>query len=86
MQKQMLLHLSINSIIRVKEYLKLIIERFRNTDNQDVTMKEVAMCGKPSSEETEFDDKKSARDIADGMAVAGLTPVGKLAPTVIIES
>lgn len=44
------------------------------------------MCGKPSSEETEFDDKKSARDIADGMPVAGLTPVGKLAPTVIIES
>ncbi|ARZ62622.1 hypothetical protein B7P25_12685 [Bacillus thuringiensis] len=38
------------------------------------------------SEETEFDNKKSARNIAARMAVAGLTSVGKLAPTVTIES
>ncbi|MBK5471323.1 MULTISPECIES: WXG100 family type VII secretion target [Bacillus] len=102
---------SINSIIQVEEDLKRIAEKFRNTDNQDVTMEEGAMCGKPSSEENGFDGKKLARDIAgeisgeydvrrvwDGidpstgeklsgweragagvMAVAGLTPFGKIA-------
>ncbi|TPV44588.1 WXG100 family type VII secretion target [Bacillus dicomae] len=102
---------SINSIIQVEEDLKRIAEKFRNTDNQDVTMEEGAMCGKPSSEEKGFDGGKLARDIAGeisgeydirrawqgvdpstgeklsawervfagGMAVAGLTPVGKIA-------
>ncbi|MGH0946030.1 WXG100 family type VII secretion target [Bacillus mycoides] len=102
---------SINSIIQVEEDLRRIAEKFRNTDNQDVTMEEGAMCGKPSSEEQGFDGKKLARDIAgeisgeydvrrvwDGidpstgeklsgwdragagvMAVAGLTPFGKIA-------
>ncbi|WP_166703661.1 WXG100 family type VII secretion target [Bacillus albus] len=102
---------SINSIIQVEEDLKRIAEKFRNTDNQDVTMEEGAMCGKPSSEEKGFDGGKLARDIAgeisgeydvrrvwDGidpstgeklsgweragagvMAVAGLTPFGKIA-------
>ncbi|MEK4911396.1 WXG100 family type VII secretion target [Bacillus sp. FSL E2-8887] len=102
---------SINSIIKVEEDLKRIAEKFRNTDNQDVTMEEGAMCGKPSSEEKGFDGGKLARDIAgeisgeydvrrvwDGidpstgeklsgweragagvMAVAGLTPFGKIA-------
>ncbi|MDR4173959.1 WXG100 family type VII secretion target [Bacillus nitratireducens] len=45
---------SINSIIQLEEYLKRIAEKFRNTDNQDVTMEEGAMCGKPSSEENGF--------------------------------
>ena len=53
---------SINSIIQVEEDLKRIAEKFRNTDNQDVTMEEGAMCGKPSSEE-KFDGGKLARDI-----------------------
>lgn len=102
---------SINSIIQVEEDLKRIAEKFRNTDNQDVTMEEGAMCGKPSSEEKGFDSGKLARDItgeltgeydirrawqgidpstgeklsgwervgAGFMAVAGLTPFGKLA-------
>ncbi|MEB9525920.1 WXG100 family type VII secretion target [Bacillus anthracis] len=102
---------SINSIIQVEEDLKRIAEKFRNADDQDVTMEEGAMCGKPSSEEKGFDGKKLARDIAGevsgeydvrrawdgidpstgeklstwdrifagGMAVAGLTPVGKIA-------
>lgn len=102
---------STNSIIQVEEDLRRIAEKFRNTDNQDVTMEEGAMCGKPSSEEQGFDGKKLARDIAgeisgehdvrrvwDGidpstgeklsgwdragagvMAVAGLTPFGKIA-------
>ncbi|MGG1056726.1 MULTISPECIES: WXG100 family type VII secretion target [Bacillus cereus group] len=102
---------SINSIIKVEEDLKRIAEKFRNADDQDVTMEEGAMCGKPSSEEKGFDGKKLARDIAGeisgeydikrawdgvdpstgeklstwdrifagGMAVAGLTPVGKIA-------
>ncbi|OOZ90849.1 WXG100 family type VII secretion target [Bacillus cereus] len=102
---------SINSIIQVEEDLKRIAEKFRNADNQDVTMEEGAMCGKTSSEEKGFDGKKLARDIAGevsgeydirrawdgidpstgeklstwdrifagGMAVAGLTPVGKIA-------
>ncbi|WP_306008338.1 WXG100 family type VII secretion target [Bacillus sp. MMSF_3353] len=102
---------SINSIIQVEEDLKRIAEKFRNADNQDVTMEEGAMCGKPSSGEKGFDGGKLARDIAGeisgeydikrawdgvdpstgeklstwdrifagGMAVAGLTPVGKLA-------
>ncbi|PFJ84730.1 type VII secretion protein, partial [Bacillus cereus] len=97
--------------IQVEEDLKRIAEKFRNTDNQDVTIEEGAMCGKPFSEEKGFDGKKLARDIAGeisgeydikrawdgvdpsngeklstwdrifagGMAVAGLTPVGKLA-------
>ncbi|WP_368905004.1 WXG100 family type VII secretion target [Bacillus wiedmannii] len=102
---------SINSIIKVEEDLKRIAEKFRNADDQDVTMEEGTMCGKPSSEEKGFDGKKLARDIAGeisgeydikrawdgvdpstgeklstwdrifagGMAVAGLTPVGKIA-------
>ncbi|MED2183215.1 WXG100 family type VII secretion target [Bacillus wiedmannii] len=102
---------AINSIIQVEEDLKRIAEKFRNADDQDVTMEEGAMCGKPSSEEKGFDGKKLARDIAGeisgeydikrawdgvdpstgeklstwdrifagGMAVAGLTPVGKIA-------
>jgi len=102
---------SINSIIQVEEDLKRIAEKFRNADDQDVTMEEGAMCGKPSSEEKGFDGKKLARDIAGeisgeydirrawdgvdpstgerlstwdrifagGMAVAGITPVGKIA-------
>ncbi|MEI2315016.1 WXG100 family type VII secretion target [Bacillus paramobilis] len=102
---------SINSLVQVEEDLKRIAEKFRNADDQDVTMEEGAMCGKPSSEEKGFDGKKLARDIAGevsgeydvrrawdgidpstgeklstwdrifagGMAVAGLTPVGKIA-------
>ncbi|WP_346817222.1 WXG100 family type VII secretion target [Bacillus paramobilis] len=102
---------SINSIIQVEEDLKRIAEKFRNTDNQDVTMEKGAMCGPLSSEKEGFDGKKLARDIAgeisgeydvrrvwDGidpstgeklsgwertgagvMAVAGLTPFGKIA-------
>ncbi|OUB85763.1 WXG100 family type VII secretion target [Bacillus wiedmannii] len=102
---------AINSIIQVEEDLKRIAEKFRNADDQDVTMEEGAMCGKPSSEEKGFDSGKLARDITgeltgeydirrvwDGidpstgeklsgweragagfMAVAGLTPFGKLA-------
>ncbi|MES5925441.1 WXG100 family type VII secretion target [Bacillus cereus group sp. MG9] len=102
---------SINSLIQVEEDLKRIAEKFRNTDNQDVTMEEGAMCGPLSSEKEGFDGKKLARDIAgeisgeydvrrvwDGidpstgeklsgweragagvMAVAGLTPFGKIA-------
>ncbi|AJH63842.1 WXG100 family type VII secretion target [Bacillus cereus] len=102
---------AINSIIQVEEDLKRIAEKFRNADDQDVTMEEGAMCGKPSSEEKGFDGKKLARDIAGevsgeydvrrawdgidpstgeklstlerflagGMAVAGVTPVGKIA-------
>lgn len=41
---------SINSLIQVEADLKRIAEKFRNTYNQDVTMEEGAMCGKPSSE------------------------------------
>ncbi|SEA38789.1 Pre-toxin TG [Bacillus nitratireducens] len=91
--------------------MKRIAEKFRNTDNQDVTMEKGAMCGPLSSEKEGFDGKKLARDIAgeisgeydvrrvwDGidpstgeklsgweragagvMAVAGLTPFGKIA-------
>ncbi|PEP22080.1 WXG100 family type VII secretion target [Bacillus wiedmannii] len=102
---------SINSIIKVEEDLKRIAEKFRNADDQDVTLEEGAMCGKPSSEEKGFDSGKLARDIAGeltgeydikrvwdgvdpstgeklstwdrifagGMAVAGITPFGKLA-------
>ncbi|PFV68694.1 type VII secretion protein [Bacillus sp. AFS059628] len=102
---------SINSLVKVEEDLQRIAEKFRNADNQNVTMEEGAMCGKPSSEEKGFDGGKLARDIAGeisgeydikrawdgvdpstgeklstwdrifagGMAVAGLTPVGKLA-------
>ncbi|WP_342720139.1 WXG100 family type VII secretion target (plasmid) [Bacillus paramycoides] len=102
---------SINSIIQVEEDLKRIAEKFRNADNQDVTLEEGAMCDKPSSEEKGFDSVKLARDIAGelsgeydikkawdgvdpytgeklstwdrifagGMAVAGITPIGKLA-------
>ncbi|MGZ7151864.1 WXG100 family type VII secretion target [Bacillus sp. BC08] len=55
---------AINSIIQVEEDLKRIAEKFRNADDQDVTMEEGAMCGKPSSEEKGFDGKKLARDIA----------------------
>ena len=44
--------------------MKRIAEKFRNADNQDVTMEEGAMCGKPSSEEKGFDGGKLARDIA----------------------
>ncbi|PEM49097.1 WXG100 family type VII secretion target [Bacillus wiedmannii] len=55
---------AINSIIQVEEDLKRIAEKFRNADDQDVTMEEGAMCGKPSSEENGFDGKKLARDIA----------------------
>ncbi len=101
---------SINSLIQVEADLKRIVEKFRNTYNQDVTMEEGAMCGKPSSEKS-FDSGKLARDIAGelsgeydikiawdgvnpstgeklstwdrifagGIAVAGITPVGKLA-------
>jgi len=102
---------SIHSLVKVEEDLKRIAEKFRNTDNQDVTMEKVAMCGPLSSEKEGFDGKKLARDIAgeisgeydirrawDGidpstgeklsgweragagvMAVAGLTPFGKIA-------
>ena len=102
---------SINSIIQVEEDLKRIAEKFRNADNQNVTLEEGAMCGRTSSEDKGFDGKKLARDIAGelsgeydirrawngidpstgeklstwerifagGMAVAGLTPVGKIA-------
>ncbi|PFC90863.1 hypothetical protein CN272_01950 [Bacillus anthracis] len=55
---------SINSIIQVEEDLKRIAEKFRNADDQDVTLEEGAMCGKPSSEENGFDGGKLARDIA----------------------
>ena len=54
---------SINSLVKVEEDLKRIAEKFRNADNQDVTMEEGAMCGKPSSEEKGF-DSGIARDIA----------------------
>ncbi|HFJ9446159.1 MULTISPECIES: WXG100 family type VII secretion target [Bacillus cereus group] len=102
---------SISSLVQVEEDLKRIAEKFRNADDQDVTMEEGAMCGKTSSEEKGFDGGKLARDIAgeisgeydvrrvwDGidpstgeklsgweragagvMAVAGLTPFGKIA-------
>ncbi|MED0905243.1 WXG100 family type VII secretion target [Bacillus nitratireducens] len=102
---------SIHSLVKVEEDLKRIAEKFRNTDNQDVTMEKGAMCGPLSSEKEGFDGKKLARDIAgeisgeydirrawDGidpstgeklsgweragagvMAVAGLTPFGKIA-------
>ncbi|WP_242491318.1 WXG100 family type VII secretion target [Bacillus cereus] len=56
--------ISINSLVQVEEDLKRIAENFRNADNQDVTLEEGAMCGKPSSEENGFDGKKLARDIA----------------------
>ncbi|EJQ98592.1 WXG100 family type VII secretion target [Bacillus cereus] len=102
---------SIHSLVKVEEDLKRIAEKFRNTDNQDVTMEEGAMCGPLSSEKEDFDGEKLARDIvgeisgeydirrawdgidpstgeqlstldrvlAGGMAVAGLTPFGKIA-------
>ncbi|MEK4914357.1 WXG100 family type VII secretion target [Bacillus sp. FSL E2-8887] len=102
---------SIHSLVKVEEDLKRIAEKFRNTDNQDVTMEKGAMCGPLSLEKEGFDGKKLARDIAgeisgeydvrrvwDGidpstgeklsgweragagvMAVAGLTPFGKIA-------
>lgn len=54
---------SINSIIQVEEDLKRIAEKFRNVDNQDVTLEEGTVCGKPSSEEKGFDGGKLARDI-----------------------
>ncbi|MGN4715259.1 WXG100 family type VII secretion target [Bacillus cereus group sp. MYBK226-2] len=54
---------SISSLVQVEEDLKRIAEKFRNADNQDVTMEEGAMCGKPSSEEKGFDGGKLARDI-----------------------
>lgn len=54
---------SINSIVQVEEDLKRIAEKFRNTDNQDVTLKEDTAISKPSSEEG-FDGGKLARDIA----------------------
>ncbi|MBJ8057191.1 WXG100 family type VII secretion target [Bacillus cereus] len=102
---------SIHSLVKVEEDLKRIAEKFRNTDNQDVTMEEGAMCGPLSSGKEDFDGEKLARDIvgeisgeydirrawngidpstgeklstldrlfAGGMAVAGLTPFGKIA-------
>ncbi|MFJ8412962.1 WXG100 family type VII secretion target [Bacillus paramycoides] len=102
---------SIHSLVKVEEDLKRIAEKFRNTDNQDVTMEKGAMCGPPSSGKEDFDGEKLARDIvgeisgeydirrawdgidpstgeklstldrvfAGGMAVAGLTPFGKIA-------
>lgn len=36
----------------------------RKVLNQDVTMEEGAMCGKPSSKKKGFDGKKLAKDIA----------------------
>lgn len=54
---------SINSIVQVEEDLKRIAEKFRNTDNQDVTLEEDTAISKPSSEEG-FDGGKLARDIA----------------------
>ncbi len=102
---------SIHSLVKVEEDLKRIAEKFRNTDNQDVTMEKGAMCGPLSSGKEDFDGEKLARDIvgeisgeydirrawdgidpstgeklstldrvfAGGMAVAGLTPFGKIA-------
>ncbi|MEA1008628.1 WXG100 family type VII secretion target [Bacillus cereus] len=102
---------SIHSLVKVEEDLKRIAEKFRNADNQDVTMEQGAMCGPLSSEKEDFDGEKLARDIvgeisgeydirrawdgidpstgeklstldrvfAGGMAVAGLTPFGKIA-------
>ncbi|MCU5328081.1 type VII secretion protein [Bacillus wiedmannii] len=102
---------SIHSLVKVEEDLKRIAEKFRNTDNQDVTMEQGAMCGPLSSEKEDFDGEKLARDIvgeisgeydirrawdgidpstgeklstldrvfAGGMAVAGITPFGKIA-------
>ncbi|MGG0703930.1 WXG100 family type VII secretion target [Bacillus paramobilis] len=102
---------SIHSLVKVEEDLKRIAEKFRNTDNQDVTIEKGAMCGPLSSEKENFDGEKLARDIvgeisgeydirrawdgidpstgeklstldrvfAGGMAVAGLTPFGKIA-------
>ena len=102
---------SIHSLVKVEEDLKRIAEKFRNTDNQNVTMEQGAMCGPLSSEKEDFDGEKLARDIvgeisgeydirrawdgidpstgeklstldrvfAGGMAVAGLTPFGKIA-------
>ncbi|WP_235613026.1 pre-toxin TG domain-containing protein, partial [Bacillus cereus] len=53
----------INSIIQVEEDLKRIAEKFRNADDQDVTMEEGAMCGKLSTEEKDkFDGVKFAKD------------------------
>ena len=52
MRDQKLLHLSFN--YKVEEDLKRIAEKFRNTDNQDVTMEEGAMCG------TTYHQKKRA--------------------------
>lgn len=43
---------SINSLVKVEEDLKRIAEKFRNADNQDVTMEEGAMCGKPPEKST----------------------------------
>lgn len=41
---------SINAITNVEEELKRIAEKFRNADNQDVTLEEGAMCGKQKSD------------------------------------
>ena len=41
---------SIHSLVKVEEDLKRIAEKFRNTDNQNVTMEQGAMCGPLSSE------------------------------------
>ncbi len=54
---------SINSIVQVEKDLKRIAEKFRNADNQDVTLEEDTAISKPSSEEG-FDGGKLARDIA----------------------
>ncbi len=43
---------SIHSLVKVEEDLKRIAEKFRNADNQDVTMEEGAMCGKPPEKST----------------------------------
>ncbi len=62
---------SINAITNVEEELKRIAEKFRNADNQDVTLEEGAMCSKipPKSEETFWDrNKKDLNDAWTGIS------------------